>query len=241
MSLVGSPSLGSSFVPLLGRSWLDALFPSWRQQWYKMIQLVSEREEVVTNCGSQTIQGFQASPVLKENCTPIFHKAYSVSYALKDEVGRQLKQLQFQNVIFSVKYCDWASPVVVVPCLLSLGHFRFKYLPHGVASAPAIFQAIMDQMISNMPMVTCYLDDLLIAGTDEEDSIKKVKEVLKKLNMYRVHLNVEKCQYLVTSVDNLGHTIFKPNISTILQPLYDLTKKNVPCEWPSSCQEVFAK
>ncbi|KAJ8896330.1 hypothetical protein PR048_001674 [Dryococelus australis] len=31
--LVGNPNLGSSFITLLGRSWLDALFPSWRQQW----------------------------------------------------------------------------------------------------------------------------------------------------------------------------------------------------------------
>ncbi|KAJ8882143.1 hypothetical protein PR048_018631 [Dryococelus australis] len=50
--LVSSPNLGSSFAPLPSQSWLDALFPSWRQQWCKMIQFVSEREDAAINCGS---------------------------------------------------------------------------------------------------------------------------------------------------------------------------------------------
>ncbi|KAJ8892396.1 hypothetical protein PR048_004976 [Dryococelus australis] len=94
----GSPNLGSSFVPLLGQSWLDALFPSWKQQWCEMIQLVVEKEEATANCGSQS-----------KDLTN------SVQYALKGKIERQLKQLQSRNVIFPVKDSDWASPVVAVP------------------------------------------------------------------------------------------------------------------------------
>ncbi|KAJ8877721.1 hypothetical protein PR048_022176 [Dryococelus australis] len=54
-------------------------------------------------------------------------------------------------------------------------------LPYGVASAPAVILAIMDQVVGNIPMVTCYLDDSFVAGTDDWDCKQKVKEVLKRL------------------------------------------------------------
>ena len=44
-------------------------------------------------------------------------------------------------------------------------------LPIGVASAPAIFQKIMDTTLQRVAGVTCYLNDILVSSTDEESHI----------------------------------------------------------------------
>ncbi|KAJ8896948.1 hypothetical protein PR048_002294 [Dryococelus australis] len=197
--LVGSPNLGSSFVPSLGRSWLDALFPYWRQQWCKMIHLVSEREEVVTNCRSQTksksedLYSDWASPVVVVPKNGQLRLCVDFKVTLKkvlnvdhfplpkiDDVfetlggGKVFTLLDLRTTYQQLEVPEKYQHSFTINS--HLGLFRFKHLPHDVASMPAIFHAIMDQIIGNMPM-----------------------------------------------------------------PLYVLTKKNVPWQWPSSCQKVFAK
>lgn len=45
-----------------------------------------------------------------------------------------------------------------------IGMFRYTRLTYGIASAPAIFQVVMDQILAGLPNVHCYLDDIMIAG-----------------------------------------------------------------------------
>ncbi len=39
-------------------------------------------------------------------------------------------------------------------------------LPFGVASAPAIFQKMMDDLLRGIPGVICYIDDILVTGKE---------------------------------------------------------------------------
>jgi hypothetical protein len=45
------------------------------------------------------------------------------------------------------------------------GLYRYTHLPFGVASAPAIFQKLMDTVLQGIPHVICYLDDILVTGS----------------------------------------------------------------------------
>eukprot|EP00731_Ephydatia_muelleri_P006604 Em0003g852a len=62
-----------------------------------------------------------------------------------------------------------------------LGYFQFKKLPFGVSFAPAIFQKAMDQILSGIPKTAAYIDDILVAGTSQEEHLKLLKEVLERL------------------------------------------------------------
>ena len=44
------------------------------------------------------------------------------------------------------------------------GLFRYTRLPFGIASSPAIFQRMMDNLLQDLPKVIVYLDDILITG-----------------------------------------------------------------------------
>ena len=61
------------------------------------------------------------------------------------------------------------------------GLFQYNRLPFGVSSAPAIFQAKMDQIVSGLEGVICYLDDILITGRSLEEHKDSLTNVFKRL------------------------------------------------------------
>ena len=61
------------------------------------------------------------------------------------------------------------------------GLYRYTRLPFGVASAPAIFQRTMDDILQGMERVACFIDDILITGMDDEDHLRRLQEVLERL------------------------------------------------------------
>lgn len=88
-----------------------------------------------------------------------------------------------------------------------LGLFRYTRLTYGIASAPMIFQACMDEILKGIPKVMCYLDDILISGKDLEDCKNNVYKTIQRLNEYSVQVNLSKCTFFEKSVEYLGHKI----------------------------------
>ena len=61
------------------------------------------------------------------------------------------------------------------------GLYRYKRLPFGVASAPAIFQRTMEATLQGLPMVSVYLDDILVSGKTQQEHLANLNEVLTRL------------------------------------------------------------
>ncbi|XP_050502926.1 uncharacterized protein K02A2.6-like [Diabrotica virgifera virgifera] len=93
-----------------------------------------------------------------------------------------------------------------------IGLFRFTRLTYGIASAPAIFQSIMDQILAGIPNVHCYLDDILISGTSIEHVSRLLEIVFNRLSSYNIKVNAQKCSFFKDQVEYLGHRIDKDGI-----------------------------
>lgn len=61
------------------------------------------------------------------------------------------------------------------------GLYRFKRLPFGIASAPALFQRVMDTILQGVPGTMCYIDDILVIGATTEEHLQNLEEVLHRL------------------------------------------------------------
>ena len=53
------------------------------------------------------------------------------------------------------------------------GLYRFTCLQFGVASAPAIFQRLMESVLLGIPWVMCYIDDILITGASTAEHLRE--------------------------------------------------------------------
>ena len=118
----------------------------------------------------------------------------------------------------------------------SRNQYQFKRLSFGLKNAPAVFQRIMQEILSDVPhdKVLIYLDDVLII----EDSFDKHKELLEKvftkLKERGVKVNLKKSELFQTQVEYLGHLVGINGISK--SPKFIDEIKNYPK--PNTVEEL---
>ena len=89
------------------------------------------------------------------------------------------------------------------------GTYRFTRMPFGLCNAPAAFQRTVDILLMRYKWKTClvYLDDIIIFSKSVDEHIDHVDEVLQTLREAGLTLKLKKCNFFVSSVNYLGHTI----------------------------------
>ena len=92
------------------------------------------------------------------------------------------------------------------------GLYRYSRMPFGISSAPAIFQRTMDQILQGIPNVICYIDDILVTGHTEESHSSNLSEVLERLEKHGLKAKQSKCEFMMESVEYLGHRISSQGI-----------------------------
>lgn len=281
---------------------------------------------------------------LKEGSKPIFFKARSIPFAIRNKVEKEIDRLIAVGILKPVSYSEYASPIVPVlkrdnsirlcadysvtinkqliidkyplpkieelfaklhgcryftkldlssaynQCRLSedsqrytcinthKGLYKFTRLVFGLASAPAIFQRVMETVLRDMPGVLLFQDDILVTGKSKEEHIIRLQEVFNRLENSGLVLQKSKCNFFQNSVSYLGYIIdvnglhkspdkvqailkakspnnvselksflglvnyyrnFVKNASTILSPMHNLLKKNVPWNWQREHECAF--
>jgi hypothetical protein len=65
------------------------------------------------------------------------------------------------------------------------GHFQYRVMPFGLTSAPATFQAFVNDVMRDYldSFLVVYLDDLLTFSSNQEQHTKHVHLVLQKLKL----------------------------------------------------------
>ena len=94
------------------------------------------------------------------------------------------------------------------------GLFKYKRLPFGVASAPSIFQRVMETLLQGIAGVCIYLDDILVTGKSQMEHLHNLAQVLQRLAKAGMRLKEQKCAFMLTSVSYLGHVISAEGLHT---------------------------
>ncbi|XP_053728751.1 uncharacterized protein K02A2.6-like [Synchiropus splendidus] len=89
------------------------------------------------------------------------------------------------------------------------GLFQYNRLVFGVASAPAIWQRAMDQVLHDIPGTQCYLDDIIVTGKNDDDHLQNLSRVLTKLCEYGLRAKKSKCEFFKNEISYCGHVIDK--------------------------------
>ena len=95
------------------------------------------------------------------------------------------------------------------------GLYRPTRLPFGVASATAIFQSKIEQVLQGIPMVVCRVDDILVSGKTDKEHLRNLSEVLTRLESAGLRLKLAKCNFMQPSVEYLGYRVDANGLSAI--------------------------
>uniref|UniRef100_A0A8K9UZ16 Gypsy retrotransposon integrase-like protein 1 n=1 Tax=Oncorhynchus mykiss TaxID=8022 RepID=A0A8K9UZ16_ONCMY len=110
-----------------------------------------------------------------------------------------------------------------------LGHFEYRVLPFGLANAPAVFQALVNDVLRDMLniFVFVYLDDILIFSPSLQIHVQHVRRVLQRLLENCLFVKAEKCTFHASSVTFLGSVISAEGIKM------DPAKVQAVIDWPA--------
>ena len=119
--------------------------------------------------------------------------------------GAAFSKLDLKHAYQQVVLDDESKQLVTVNPYRVLYHVN--HLPFGVASAPALFQCIMQNLLQGIPGVLIYIDDILVTGKTVLDHLANLSAVLARLEEAGVGLKRDKCSFLLPSVEFLGYHI----------------------------------
>ena len=142
------------------------------------------------------------------------------------EGGVLYTKMDLSQAYFQLELEESSQELVTITTIQGL--YRYTRLPFGVASAPAKFQQVMEDILRDIPGVKVYLDDILVTGKSPEEHWSRVEEVLRRLQAAGVRLQKEKCLFGVPELEFLGHVVGAEGIKTSPQKVAAILETKEP-------------
>lgn len=167
--------------------------------WSTPIVPVRKPSGDVRICGDYKIT---INPVLKvkEHPLPLPEELFQ-----KLNGGEKFSKLDLSNAYQQVELDIESRKYVCINT--HMGLYRYTRLPFGVASATAIFQEIMEKIISGLAGVACYVDDLIVTGKNDLDHKQNLENLLQRLSKWGIRLKLSKCVFMRKSIEYLGFRV----------------------------------
>ena len=102
-----------------------------------------------------------------------------------------------------VEPADIPKTAVITP----FGLWEFVKTPFGLKNAAQSFQRFIDRVLRGLNFAFAYIDDLLIASRSKEEHCDHLRQLFRRLTEYGVVINLEKCEFGVSSLEFLGHHV----------------------------------
>ena len=126
--------------------------------------------------------------------------------------GKMFSKLDLSHAYLQVPLEEASQKYVTINT--HKGLFVYTRLPFGIASAPSIFQRVMENLLQGIPRVCVYLDDILVTGATEQEHLANLAQVLQRIQDAGMRVKQQKCAFLLPSVAYLGHVISAEGLRT---------------------------
>ena len=100
------------------------------------------------------------------------------------------------------------------------GKYEFNAVPFRLAQAPAYFQQLISIVLQDCSdFAMAYLDDIIIFSQNEQEHLKHIKIIFKKLKKAGLKLKKSNCDFFKKEIRYLGHLISVNRIQPLLKKL----------------------
>ncbi|CAI7921020.1 unnamed protein product [Closterium sp. NIES-53] len=87
------------------------------------------------------------------------------------------------------------------------GLYEWLYMPFGLRNASAVFQRVMDAVLQDVECAACYIDDVVIFSTTEQQHLQDVGKTLAALEAAGLTCHPKKCRWGEQTVQYLGYEV----------------------------------
>ena len=106
--------------------------------------------------------------------------------------------------------------------------FEFNRVPFGLAQAPAYFQRLINEVLTDCNFAMGYLDEIIIFSKTEEEHQQHLEEIFECLRKAGLKLKLQKCSFFKKHIQYLGHLISDKGIQPLPEKLESIAKMPVP-------------
>ena len=140
--------------------------------------------------------------------------------------GKIFSKLDLTQAYHQMEVEDESQEVVTITT--HKGLYRYRRLPFGIASAPAVFQRTMEQILQGIPGVVVFMDDIELTGETQEEHLDRLDQVLQRLHNHGLRLQKTKCEFMKDRVEYLGHIIDKDGLHPVPSKVKAITEAPAP-------------
>ena len=109
------------------------------------------------------------------------------------------------------------------------GKYEFNAVPFGLVQAPAYFQQLISIVLQDCSgFAMAYLDDIIIFSQNEEDHLKDIEIIFKKLKKEDLKLKESKIKLSKKEIHYLGHLILVSSIQPLPEKLESIRSMPKP-------------
>ena len=109
------------------------------------------------------------------------------------------------------------------------GKWEFNMVPFGLAQAPAYFQALISEVLKGLShFAIAYLDDIIIFSQTEEEHLKHLEIIFRRLKEAGLKLKRSKCSFMKLHIEYLGHLISEKGIEPMPDKLTAIKEMPAP-------------
>ena len=189
-------------------------------EWATPIVPILKKDGTVRICGDYKIT---LNKVCKLDCYPI--PRIDDLYA-NLAGGITFTTLDLSNAYLQMPLSPESKPFTTINT--QLGLFQYNRLCFGIASAPAMFQRVMDNLLKGIKHVSGYLDDILITGSSDREHRNNIDVVLRRLEDAGIRVKEEKCHFMKKEVEYLGYLINKEGLKPLPKNIKTIKETPVP-------------
>ncbi|CAC5404150.1 unnamed protein product [Mytilus coruscus] len=91
----------------------------------------------------------------------------------------------------------------------SQGLFQLTVTPFGLATSPAVFERLMEDVLRGLQWGECllYMDDIIVPGATFEEELLRLEHVFQRMSEANLKFKPSKCILFQKSVKFLGHIV----------------------------------
>ena len=119
--------------------------------------------------------------------------------------GKVFTKLDANSGFFQCKLAEESQ--LLTSFLTPFGTYCYRKLPFGITSGPEFYQEKINGVLGNLQNTTGMIDVICVYSTDRESHEKYLLPVLQKLQDAGVTLNMDKCEFMKSTISFVGHEI----------------------------------